>query len=598
MKTRKRAKAGSGQLLWSGKGWSARYWAVVDGERIRRCVSLGTDNRAVATAKLARLVDGEADAASVAAPETFEQAARRIVSAQGDEGLKTWTERLSRFERFAFPEIGALQVTKIRPSHVRATLEATARQGLSRRTCTHLKVDISGVLGELWRAEVVTENVALRVTVPKGAAVDARERVILTDEEFERFMSCPDVDPGLHVMALASRTFGGMRTSDLHAWDWSHVDTSSWVDAHVPRPKTKTRDRLTLPAVLVAVLQAWWHRQGAPASGPVFPVRRGPRAGQRKSLKNSYAAALRDALWQAGIVRPLPGWDEALAAETRATSPEERAALEEQRRRLCLIQAGSDEQRPLDFHSFRRAYNTALADAGVNVQTAMRLAGHRNASTHMRYVLLAERLEAPEKALPRLGAMGLPSLRQRISQPLVSVARPGRFERPTFGSVDRRSIQLSYGRVGGPSITTRRLCTSDLVDSFRLLKRIGRQGGTRGSPSGSASLGRGAKFLEEHESGTSCGHLPPGGAERPTWLQQVDSVPLKRPARPSLGRWDRWPDHGMQSLRTGSGTLTAMPWARVAQNREVRRNEGIPPENPKTPPVGTLRAIEAVTTLA
>ena len=29
------------------------------------------------------------------------------------------------------------------------------------------------------------------------------------------------------------------------------------------------------------------------------------------------------------------------------------------------------------------------------------------------------------------------------------MARPGRVERPTFGSVDQRSIQLSYGRVMG-----------------------------------------------------------------------------------------------------------------------------------------------------
>jgi hypothetical protein len=37
----------------------------------------------------------------------------------------------------------------------------------------------------------------------------------------------------------------------------------------------------------------------------------------------------------------------------------------------------------LDFHSFRRAFN-GLAGAGLNIQTAMRLAGHKNAGTHMR----------------------------------------------------------------------------------------------------------------------------------------------------------------------------------------------------------------------
>jgi hypothetical protein len=123
------------------------------------------------------------------------------------------------------------------------------------------------------------------------------------------------------------------------------------------------------------------------------------RAGQRKGGGRSYARALRDALWQAGIVRPTPGFQEAIS--------------DERRRALCLIQAGSEDNRPLDFHSFRRAYNTALADAGVNVQTAMRLAGHRNASTHMRYVMLAERLEAPEAALPRL----LPSAAPKFKTP-------------------------------------------------------------------------------------------------------------------------------------------------------------------------------------
>ena len=39
---KKRSKRGGGQLIWVGKSWSARYWGTVDGERVRRCVSLGT----------------------------------------------------------------------------------------------------------------------------------------------------------------------------------------------------------------------------------------------------------------------------------------------------------------------------------------------------------------------------------------------------------------------------------------------------------------------------------------------------------------------------------------------------------------------------
>jgi integrase len=141
------------------------------------------------------------------------------------------------------------------------------------------QVDISSVLGELWRDEVVSDNVALRVAIPKGAATDNRERVILTDAEFEALMACPNVDPELHVMALASRTFGGMRTSDLHAWDWSHIDTARWADAHVPRPRRRPRIGSRCP-------RSWWlcsrpggtsmgHRWRAPCSRSVAGLVRG-----------------------------------------------------------------------------------------------------------------------------------------------------------------------------------------------------------------------------------------------------------------------------------------------------------------------------------
>jgi integrase len=58
---------------------------------------------------------------------------------------------------------------------------------------------------------------------------------------------------------------------------------------------------------------------------------------------------------------------------------------------------------PVDFHSWRRAFNQALADAGVNAQTAMTLAGHSSMAAHQVYLANAAKVVAmPESALPKL----------------------------------------------------------------------------------------------------------------------------------------------------------------------------------------------------
>ena len=275
------------------------------------------------------------------------------------------------------------------------------------------------------------ENLVKKTRVPKSAPVDARERIILTDDEFNAFMACPEVSGELHLMALLSRTLGGMRTSDLHALDWSMIDVVNWVDAEVPRPKTSSTTRLTLPDVLVPALKAWHERKDPPpTTGPVFPSRRGDRAGERKTGKHSYAQALRDALWAAKIYRPLPGFNPA-----------------EPDRKLCALQSASVGHKPLDFHSFRRAYNTALATAGVNVQVSMKLAGHRNPATHMRYVLLSETLTTPAAALPRLNgtvkAAALPEpppSNDTDNKFGINSAPPTGVEPATFGLGNRCSV--------------------------------------------------------------------------------------------------------------------------------------------------------------
>jgi hypothetical protein len=103
--------------------------------------------------------------------------------------------------------------------------------------------------------------------------------------------------------------------------------------------------------------------------------------------------------------------------------------------------------KPVDFHSFRRAFSTALADAGVNAQLAMRLASHSDERTHMRYVMTTPAMKAiPDAAVPRL-PLGLLHQQPKKTQRVLNVeairparrispailARPDRFERPTTG---------------------------------------------------------------------------------------------------------------------------------------------------------------------
>jgi integrase len=405
------ARRRTGELIWrkaSGR-WSGRYYAP-DGKR--RCVPLGTDNAAIAKRKLERIVAGELEPGEGIVTESFREAAARVVPTSA-------SDRVRRLKAFAYPILGMLSVERIGRSHVREALKAAVQAGASHGTVLKLRSDISAVLGELCADDVLPTNAALQLKVPEGAK-DERPRVVLTDDEFERFtVSCQDAE--LLVLAIVSRCLGGMRTSDLHAWDWRHIDLDGWETAHVPRPKTKSSERHALPAEVVPTLQAWWRREGQPRSGPVFPVRVGKRARERKRGKISYAERLRTELLRAGLDRH-------------------------------ELHHDTEHTRRVDFHSCRRAYATGLATAGVNLQTAMRLAGHRNPSTHQRYVSRAEVIATPAAALPNLKARLLPIeamlAKRRTRKSRESPASPARVELATNALGKRCSIQLSYGDLG------------------------------------------------------------------------------------------------------------------------------------------------------
>ena len=113
-----------------------------------------------------------------------------------------------------------------------------------------------------------------------------------------------------------------MRTSDLHRWYWTEIDTDNFAECIVPRVKTDTPQKLFHPQSVARARSAHGgSARGARFRGPVFPVRCGERAGEEKSPStNSLRKRLRRDLFRAGVWRKPP-------IEVPATKPGQRSDL-------------------------------------------------------------------------------------------------------------------------------------------------------------------------------------------------------------------------------------------------------------------------------
>lgn len=407
-----------GQLYWLEKyGWHGRWYATVEGERVRVSRCLHTENKAVARRKLARLIaEGNTSREEAQRPETFGEAARRVLDDARAAGMVTHKDRLYRLETYAFPTLAKMQPSAIKASHVRSLLEEARNGGKSRQTLVHIKNDVSVVLGELWRAEVLPENVCARVQVPEAlpevSERSKKERAVLTDEELVRYLAWKHPNERhrasvleRQVMACVARMFGGLRTSDLHSVRWEGFDLLEFSWGYAPRKKGSRLSkggkpqRLVIPEILRPILAMWRERNKAkdgtkPSEGLLFPKRRGDGVGVDARKHTSHAEAFRRDLRR---VFGIDVWN----AETEGFEPDEDRELSA---REVVLLTETDYTKPVDFHSWRRAFNQALADAGVNSQTSMALAGHSSLKAHERYLANSDTLRiVPIAALPRLG---------------------------------------------------------------------------------------------------------------------------------------------------------------------------------------------------
>jgi integrase len=397
-----------GSLEFRGKTWHARLTVTVEGESLRKWFDLGTDNKAVARRKLAKLVaevaKGQAPAPEqVRAIETANAYAEPWLAAREKRGLPSAENERRYWQHVWRPAIGHLSLAAVTSSHIQCVLDDAASGEIvglrggrySRESISHLRATVLRVLEAAWRESIVAENVAKRTVVP-DLDEERLPRAVLTDDEIGALVRHPHVDGELKLLVLLSRTIGGMRTGDLNRLQWTAFDPEFTTCTFVRRKTRKKKPApvsLVVPASVRPFIKAWWHASSAPEGGPVFPARRGARAGQEKlSSKQSYALRLRANLrvafgldvWdvETGRFTPAPG---------RTLSPRERELLD-----------GSSTVRPVDFHSTRRAYASALARAGTNEQTAMALTGHSDSKVHRLYLEAANIRALPAGAVPLL----------------------------------------------------------------------------------------------------------------------------------------------------------------------------------------------------
>jgi integrase len=404
------ARPRSGSLYWTKSGWRARLTVDIDGEAVQKSFDLETHDRAAAKAKLRRLLRENAPAPTTEEAkrvDTFKEAAERIV---GDSVIRSKKTRIERLRLHVYPAIGGKAVTKIVAGDIRAILKDLADAGASKQSCIHVRNDVSAVLGELWRLDELPENVCQKVQIPKHAKVDKRERAVLTDEELVRYLGWQHPREKLRsavlerqTMACVSRVFGGIRWGDIRALRWEAFETEQGRFSYgwAPRKKTARPQALIVPEVLRPILRDWWERKGRPSAGVIFPARRGKRAGEERRPSSVANALRRDLARAFGIERPVTV--ERVRKNGRPDSVQtwEEARPMTARERELLTE--TEYTRPVEFHSFRRAFKQALAEAGVELQTAMTLSGATDAATHRRYLTNTSKArEIPLAALPDL----------------------------------------------------------------------------------------------------------------------------------------------------------------------------------------------------
>jgi site-specific recombinase XerD len=249
--------------------------------------------------------------------------------------------------------------SKVRYAHakvVRARLKKSYAPATVNKTISAFR----GVLREAWRlGQMSAEDfhratdlkAVKRETLPRGRALGAGELAALMR------VCCADSSPaGARDAALIGVLYAcGLRRSEAVALDVSDLDPET--GALTIRSAKGNKDRLVYATNGAADALADWLSLRGSHAGPMFnPVNKGGRIIDRKVTGQAVMAALAKRARQAGVAHVSP-------------------------------------------HDLRRSFVSDLLDAGADITTVSKLAGHAGVGTTMRYDMRGEKTKRRAAAL-------------------------------------------------------------------------------------------------------------------------------------------------------------------------------------------------------
>lgn len=234
---------------------------------------------------------------------------------------------------------------RVRYAHT-AALRAWLAERCAPATANRHLAALRGVLKECWRLGLVDADSFQRAidvpsvraeTLPRGRALEAGELRSL-------FAACAGSQKpsGVRDAALLSVLYGaGLRRAEAAALDLRDYDPAT--GALTVRCGKGRKDRLAyVPAGGRAALSAWLELRGLEAGALFFPITKG------------------------GLLEPRRMTDQAVAD-------------------ACQRQATAARLRSFSPHDLRRSFVSHLLDAGADLATVRRLAGHAQVTTTTRY---------------------------------------------------------------------------------------------------------------------------------------------------------------------------------------------------------------------